>query len=116
MKKLFFAILLSIFLVNVASAACKYVPCRGYIQTTKATATSKVTTLYAKLTATLAKLGVAYTKYELALTEQRKLLEDLQTLKSNNALLEKEILFVRGIDNEVIGLTIDSVAAKKEME
>lgn len=58
----------------------------------------------------------AYNDYQKAIEKQNELLEKVKTLKKRNTLLEKQILFLRTQDRELIGLSIDSVSTKKELE
>ncbi|MDR1285375.1 MAG: hypothetical protein LBJ88_04155 [Campylobacteraceae bacterium] len=58
----------------------------------------------------------AYDDYQKAIDEQNKLLEKVQILKERNALLEKQILFLRMQDKEIVGLSIDSTSIKQEVK
>jgi hypothetical protein len=73
--------------------------------------------IYDKLTDKLNNdLRPAYKDYQKAVEKQNELLQKVQTLKRHNAILEKQIIFYRQQDKEVIGLSIDSISTKKGAE
>lgn len=113
MKKLFSAVFFLVgFNVVTCNASCK-VDCTSITQTGKTTAEQSIRSTYEQLLNKLDELEDAYDDYQKAVDDQNKLLEQLQALKERNTLLEKEILFFRAADNQVIGLSIDNTATKK---
>lgn len=117
MKKIFFAIFIScIFFSSSFAAPCTKIPCGWLIIKRNQEVKIALQTLYERLNSEISALSQVYTEYENALKKQNLLLEDLQTLSTKNTLLEKEISFLLGVDKEVIGLTIDSVATEKEID
>lgn len=117
MKKIFFAIFIScMFFSSSFAAPCTKIDCRVLINQRNQEVRTNLEELYNQLNGELDALSQAYTEYEDALKEQNLLLENLQTLAKQNALLEKEISFLLGVDKEVISLTIDSVATEKEID
>lgn len=116
MKKIFSVVVAISISFSSVYAACCWNQCTAEALEDLANAQKELAKDYAIVFAKVELLRLTYRQYEKALIEQRELLEQLQVLSKKNTLLEREILFLRGNDNEVIGLTIDSVAAEKEID
>jgi SMC interacting uncharacterized protein involved in chromosome segregation len=114
MKKVVLACLLfvSLFDVSYAPFLCK-VGCTTEVQNGERDAKKDIEDAYNDLYDAIDDLKDAYDDYKKAIEDQNKLLEKLQTLKVRNALLEKQILFLRTQDKELVGLSIDGAATKK---
>jgi len=88
--------------------------CTSDVNNEKQSVTQTIQDVYKELIDKLNNdLVPAYNDYLEATDNQTKLLEKVQTLKVRNALLEKQILFLRTQDKELVGLSIDGAATKK---
>jgi hypothetical protein len=110
---------LILFLVCIyvdTSYACGKLDCNGVIEANKEIAKQTIEQIYKQLKNKLNNdLVPAYKDYQAAIGKQNELLENVQTLKARNALLEKQILFLRAQDKELVGLSIDSTNTKREL-
>jgi len=99
--------------ISYANPTC-HGDCSEVTRNAKDNAKNKIEQVYEKLIDKLNNdLIPAYNNYQTATDNQTKLLEKVQTLKARNALLEKQILFLRTQDKELVGLSIDGASTKK---
>jgi peptidoglycan hydrolase CwlO-like protein len=115
MKKIVLACFLFCLMISISygSNPC-HEDCSSTTQQEQETAKNKIEQAYEKLINKLNNdLVPAYNNYQKATDNQTKLLEKVQTLKARNALLEKQILFLRTQDKELVGLSVDGASTKK---
>jgi hypothetical protein len=118
MKKITLACFLLGFTISISYGTGEpcHVDCSSITQQAEQDAKQRIEDVYDQLEDELDKLKEAYTNYQKATDNQTELLEKVQTLKARNALLEKQILFLRTQDKELVGLSIDSTNTKKELK